>query len=106
LDAAGNHLKEAVRLDSRLGTAWFYLAKIYLKTREFGEALKALDRAQAVDDKSTNVHYLRAQVLRQMGRPGDAAAELAIVKRLEQETASRLEQELKGGYRDPELVAK
>ncbi len=104
--AAQRHLEEAVRLDPHLGTAWFYLAKIHLKAHELDAALKALDSAAAVDARSTNVHYLRAQVLRQMGRAKEAEIERAAVERLEQETASRLELELKGGYRDPELQPK
>ncbi len=99
-------LYQAIQLNPRLGTAWFYLAKIHLKDAKYDAALAALSKAAAVDDKSTNVHYLRAQVLKQMGRQKEAAAEFATVKRLEQETTSRLEKEINGGYRDPELGPK
>jgi len=98
-------LYQAIQFNPRLGTAWFYLAKIHLKDAKYDAALAALSKAAAVDDKSTNVHYLRAQVLKQMGRQKEAAAEFATVKRLEQETTSRLEKEINGGYRDPELDA-
>jgi tetratricopeptide (TPR) repeat protein len=103
IPSSRKHLEQAVRLNPRLGTAWFYLAKIYLKNAQYDAALTALGNAAAVDDKSTNVHYLRAQTLKQMGRPKEAAAEFATVKRLEQQTTSRLEKELNGGYRDPQL---
>lgn len=100
------HLEQAVHVNPRLGTAWFYLAKIYLQGAQYNAALAALDKAAAVDDKSTNVHYLRAQVLKQMGRQKEAATEFATVKRLELEKTSRLQNELNGAYRDPDVQPK
>jgi tetratricopeptide (TPR) repeat protein len=105
-ETAERYFREAVRLDARLGTSWYGLAKIYKQRKKYGEALKALESAQQVDPQSASVHYLRAQVLLAMEKKAEAQEELAAVRKLQQETTDKLEQAINGGhYHDPQVAA-
>lgn len=105
-EEAQKYFEEGLRRDSRLPAAWYGLAKIHRAAKRYGEALKAIDSASALAPKSASVHYLRAQILTQLGREGDAQAEFAEVRRLHKETIDKLEQQIMGGiYRDPQLAA-
>ena len=102
---AERYFQNALKLDGQLGTSWYGLAKMYKEEKKYPEALKALDEAGALDAKSPSVHYLRAQVLMQLGHAAQAQAELARVKNLHRQTADKLEQEISGGkYHDPQLA--
>ena len=47
---------------------------------------------------------LRAQILAQLGRKAEAQTEFATVRRLQSETAGKLERQISGDkYRDPQL---
>ena len=102
---AARYYREALRRDARLGTSWYGLAKIYAKEKKYGEALQALDSAGAIDPKSASVHYLRGQILMQLGRRAEAKLEMATVRRLKQESLDKIEQQVTGGaYHDPQLA--
>ncbi len=102
---AQRYYLEAVKLDAQLGTSWYGLGKIYSKQKKYAEALHALEAAGAIDPNSASVHYLRGQILTQLGRKEQARAEMATVRRLNQETRDKLEQQVTGsGYRDPQLA--
>ncbi|MGA2592701.1 MAG: tetratricopeptide repeat protein [Bryobacteraceae bacterium] len=102
---ATRYYLEAVRRDPQIGTSWYGLAKIYGKQKKYAEALRALDSAGAIDPKSASVHYLRGQILMQLGRGPEAKAEMATVRRLKQESLDKIEQQVTGGvYRDPQLT--
>ncbi|MDQ2843965.1 MAG: hypothetical protein M3Y72_23585, partial [Acidobacteriota bacterium] len=80
-------------------------AKIYKREKRYPEALKAVDEARSIDAKSASVHYLRAQILTEIGHHSEAETELAVVRRLKRETLDKLEQEVNGAkYHDPELA--
>lgn len=101
---ARRYFEQALGRNSRIGTSWYGLAKIDKAEKRYAEALKALDSAGAIDPKSASVHYLRAQVLMQLGRKAEAQTEFATVRRLQSETAGKLERDISGGkYRDPQL---
>jgi tetratricopeptide (TPR) repeat protein len=101
---ARRYFEQAVHRDSRIGTSWFGLAKIDKAEKRYADALKALDSAGVIDPKSPSVHYLRAQILMQLGRKAEAQTEFATVRRLQSEKAGKLEQDISGGkYRDPQL---
>ena len=100
---AKRHFQEAIKRDPHLGTSWYGLAKIYNKESNFQQALKALDAAGAIEPDSASVHYLRGQVLLQLGRKSEAKTEMATVRRLKQETRDKLEQQISGAYHDPQL---
>jgi tetratricopeptide (TPR) repeat protein len=106
---AGNHreaeacYRDAVKRDQNLGTAWFGLAKACRQLKLYPEALEALRHAGDLDPNSASVHYLRAQVLAQLGRNSEAQAEFATVQRLKKEGVDKLEQEITGAkYHDPD----
>jgi tetratricopeptide (TPR) repeat protein len=101
---ARRYFEQALRRNSQIGTSWYGLAKIDKAEKRYAEALKALDSAGAIDPKSASVHYLRAQVLMQLGRKAEALTEFATVRRLQSEEAGKLERDISGGkYRDPQL---
>ena len=103
---ARRYFEQALQRNSQIGTSWYGLAKIDKAEKRYAPALKALDSAGAIDPKSASVHYLRAQVLMQLGRKTEAQTEFAAVRRLQSETADRLEQQISGGkYRDPQIGA-
>lgn len=99
---AERFFREAVRRDKSLGTSWYGLAKVYRDQKRLADALKALDQAAAIGPNSVSVHYLRAQLYKQMGRDAEAEKEWATVRRLK-ENEDRLDRELNGKYRDPQL---
>jgi tetratricopeptide (TPR) repeat protein len=101
---ARRYFEQALQRNSRIPTSWYGLAKIDRAEKRFPEALKALDSAGALDAKSASVHYLRAQILMQMGRKQEAQKEFAMVRKLQTESADKLEQQISGGkYRDPQI---
>lgn len=103
---ARSYFEKALQRNSQIGTSWYGLAKIDKEEKRYREALHALDSAGAIDPKSASVHYLRAQVLVQLGRRSEAQTEFAAVRRLQSESADKLEQQMSGGkYRDPQLGA-
>jgi Flp pilus assembly protein TadD len=98
------YFRDAVKRDPSLGTSWFGLAKAYQKLKLFNDALGALQHAGEIDPNSASVHYLRGQVLAQLGRKAEAEAEFSTVQRLKREGVDKLEQEITGAkYRDPEM---
>lgn len=101
-EEAERFFREAVRRDKSLGTSWYGLAKVYRDQKRLGDAIKALEEAAAIGPNSVSVHYLRAQLYKQMGREAEAEKEWATVRRLK-ENEDRLDRELKGTYRDPQL---
>jgi tetratricopeptide (TPR) repeat protein len=101
---AKKYFEQAIARNSRIPTSWYGLAKIDRAEKQYAAALKALDAAGALDAKSASVHYLRAQILMQIGRKEEAQTEFAAVRRLQQETTDKLEQQISGGkYRDPQI---
>jgi tetratricopeptide (TPR) repeat protein len=101
---ARRYFEQALHRNSQIGTSWYGLAKIDKSEKHYTAALKALDSAGAIDPKSPSVHYLRAQVLTQLGRKAEAQTEFAAVRRLQSETAGKLERDISGTkYRDPQL---
>ena len=69
-----------------------------------GGATSSGGAAGEADPKSPSVHYFRARVLTEMGRKAEAQAELRVTIKLHQETESKLEQEISGKYRDPQIA--
>jgi len=103
---ARRYFEQALQRNSQIGTSWYGLAKIDKAEKHYTAALKALDSAGAIDPKSPSVHYLRAQVLTQLGRKAEAQTEFATVRQLQSETAGKLERDISGTkYRDPQLPA-
>ena len=99
------YFTQALKLDARLGTSWFGLAKIYKKEKRYSEALKALSNALAIDSQSASAHYLKSQILSETGQTQEAKTELAAVRRIKSDSRDKLEVQLeRGGYRDLQIV--
>lgn len=103
--AAQHDFEEAVKREPGIGTSWYGLAKIYREQGRYNEALKAIEHAMAIDPNSASVHYLRSQILTQLGRKEEAQTDLAAVRRLQHESLDQLEKQIQGGkYHDPQLA--
>jgi Flp pilus assembly protein TadD len=101
--AAEMYFKEAVTHDPTLGTSWFGLAKADKQRKQYKEALDALQHAGQIDPTSASVHYLRAEILTQLGRKTEAQTEFATVQRLKKQGTDKLEQQITGAkYQDPD----
>ncbi len=62
---------------------WLGLGTVYLRQRRLPDALRAVDRAVALDPKRSDLRAARARVLVAMGEPRQARMELRQVLRLE-----------------------
>ncbi len=103
--AAESYYRDALKRDPKLGTSLFGLAKIYKGEQRYADALKLLDQAASIDANSASVHYLRAQILAETGHKQASEAELAVVRRLKNETRDKLEEEITGSkYHDPAIA--
>lgn len=103
---AESYFRQALKLNPKLGTSWFGLAKIYKQEKRYPEALEAIRQAELIDSNSASAHYLHAQTLTEMGRSEEAKDELATVRRLKRESLDKLEQQVSGpSYHDPEVTA-
>src|SRR5262249_17473084 len=90
--------RKAVALNPNAGSAWFNLASILLRTGDRFEAFRALDRAQEVDPGDAQLQQTWLHVAADLatdagnqidkGQYGSAYAELSLVKRPLQNTAS------------------
>jgi tetratricopeptide (TPR) repeat protein len=102
---AERYFKEALRLDSGLGTSDYGLAKIYKQQGKYAAAIEALRAAGAIDPQSSSVYYLRGQVLFAMGRRTEAKSQFDEAARLKQATRDELERKITGQHpSDPQLA--
>lgn len=103
--SAESYFRDALKLNPKLGTSWFGLAKVYKQEKRYPQALNAIEQAFVIDPNSGSAHYLRAQILIEMGRNKEAQDELSVVRRVKRESLDKLQQALNGpGYRDPEVT--
>lgn len=93
LDRIRALLAKATSLDPRYAAAFLQQGIVLQETARFNEALAAYQQAVAINSKLSEAHYRMAQIYRRSGDQQKAAAELAIHKQLEQETAERTERE-------------
>jgi tetratricopeptide (TPR) repeat protein len=103
---AEEYLDRALRLEPRLATARFSLAKLYRSEARYQEALAQADEATKSDGKSASLHYLRAQILQKLNRGSEAQREFAISASLREKIRDDLELKISGpGYRETGLQA-
>jgi tetratricopeptide (TPR) repeat protein len=69
-------------LNARSATAWYVLAKVHDRRKEYAQALKAIDAAGKFAPSNQNVLILRAQILLHLGRTAEAKAEFEKAKNL------------------------
>lgn len=68
--------QHALRLDGKLVSSYLGLAKLYTREGQNEKALAALDAAGKLDPASTNIPYMRGQVLIKLGRNEEGKREL------------------------------
>src|SRR6266446_3919509 len=104
-DDAEKSFREALRRDAKRPTSYFGLARIHQHRKKYQEALRAIDNALRLAPDSQSVHYVRAQILTNLGRRGEAQAELATVKKmLESSNAKSIETLGEDRVPNPELT--
>jgi Flp pilus assembly protein TadD len=53
---------------------------------------------------NSSAHYLRGQILQQLGRTDEAKAEMRRATEISNAARNQRQQELEGGVKDPELM--
>jgi tetratricopeptide (TPR) repeat protein len=96
---------EALRRDPRLVNSYVGLAKIYQREEKYQQALAAIDSAVKLNPDGTDIHYLRGQVLKHLGRKLEAQKEVDAAVRIDNERRAKREKQVEnGGVPSPELL--
>ncbi|HLB88915.1 MAG TPA: tetratricopeptide repeat protein, partial [Terriglobales bacterium] len=104
-EEAEKNLRQALRLDSRLASSHFQLAKVYQRDGKYAGALDEIGIAVKMSPNSAPVHYVRGQLLQRLGRAEEAKAEMEATTRLMNAPREKRQKELYGGpLPDPELT--
>ncbi len=97
--------RKALRLDAKLSSSDFQLARVYLRELKYKEALAAIDAAKKLSPESESIYYVRGQILQHMGRTQEAKVEMEKFTRMSNESREKRHQELESGpVPDPELT--
>jgi tetratricopeptide (TPR) repeat protein len=75
-DLAEKAFQHALKLNNKMVEPHLGLAKVYQKQVENEKALAELDQAAALDPQSSNIPYMRGQLLIKMGRKDEGRKEL------------------------------
>jgi tetratricopeptide (TPR) repeat protein len=81
-EEAARLFHEALARNASMPASLFGLAKIYMQQEKYNEALLAIDSAVRLAPGHQGVHYVRGQVLAQLGRREEAQAEFATAKKI------------------------
>ena len=95
LRKAAELLKEAIKLDPRLGPAYLELGAIYMGERQYPEAIRKLRKAIGVAPDLEEAHYRLSEAYRRTGQLGEAHRELEVYKQLSAHSAQEVERERK-----------
>ena len=93
---AVEYADKALGLDPRSDRAWFQKGRASERQGKLDEAVTALERAIAINERASSYYYVLAGVYRRMGRTEDSQKALDTFKRLERE-ASELEAQRRSG---------
>ena len=85
---------QALRLDPKVASSHYQLARVYQREGKFKEALAEIDAAGKLDQTSSSIHYLRGQVLQKLGRTQEAKAEMETTTRMMNAQRSKRQKEL------------
>jgi tetratricopeptide (TPR) repeat protein len=97
--------REALRRDARLVNSYIGLAKAYQREQKYRLALNAIDSAEKLDSRRTDIHYVRGQILSHLGRKEEGRKELEASVRIDNERrAERQKQVESGSVPSPELL--
>lgn len=103
---AEEYLERALRLEPRLATARYSLAKVYRSEARYKDALTQADEASKSDGKSASLHYLRGQILQKLNRMAEAQQEFAVSASLREKVRDELELKISGrGFQETGLQA-
>lgn len=81
------------------------LAKACQREQKYSEALRAIDAADKLDPRRTDIHYVRGQILLRMGRKEEGKKELEASVRIDNERRSEREKQVENGIvPSPELL--
>jgi tetratricopeptide (TPR) repeat protein len=97
--------REAVRRDPRMVNSYLGLAKACQRENKYPQALTAIDSAEKLDPRRTDIHYVRGQILIHLGRKEEGRKELEASVRIDNERrAERQKQVESGAVPAPELL--
>src|SRR3984885_2370325 len=97
--------REALRRDPRLLNSYVGLAKVYQRMQNYQKALIAIDSAGKLDPVRTDIHYLRGQILLQLGRKQEGKKELEAAVRIDNERRAQRQKQVESGtVPSPELL--
>jgi tetratricopeptide (TPR) repeat protein len=97
--------REALRRDPRLLNSYVGLAKVYQRMQNYQKALIAIDSAGKLDPVRTDIHYLRGQILLQLGRKEEGKKELEASVRIDNERRAQRQKQVESGtVPSPELL--
>lgn len=97
--------RQALQRDSSLLNSHTGLAKTYLREKKYPQALAAIDSADKLDPRRTDIHYVRGQVLIHMGRKAEGKKELETSVRIDNERRAARERQVESGeVPSPELL--
>jgi Flp pilus assembly protein TadD len=97
--------RDAIERDARLAGSQFGLAKLYMKQERNAEALRFIDVAVELAPDNQNVHFVRGQLLKRLGRSEEAKAEIAKAQKIFDSTlASDRDAVEEGRMPNPELT--
>jgi tetratricopeptide (TPR) repeat protein len=97
--------RQALRRDPRLVNSYLGLAKACQREQKYPLALNAIDSAEKLDPRRTDIHYVRGQILIHMGRKEEGRKELEASVRIDNERrAERQKQVESGTVPSPELL--
>lgn len=86
-------LKNAVRLDPKLGAAWLQLGIVHAEQHDSAKAISDYQRAIEAAPQLEEAHYRLAQAYWKMGKTEEGKAEIETYNRMTKESAQRVERE-------------
>jgi len=97
--------RDALRRDPRSANSYVGLAKTYQREARYSQALTAIDSANKLDRRRTDIHYVRGQVLIHLGRKTEGKQELETSVRIDNERRAEREKQVETGMvPSPELL--
>ena len=100
---AERSFRDALQRDARSANSYYGLAKILQRQEKLEAALQAAGEAMKLAPDSYNVHFLRGQILQQMGRKEQAKGEFAEAKKFLDAKVDKDRQDLNKAMPNPEL---
>src|SRR5580700_3924083 len=97
--------REALKRNPGLVNSWAGLAKVYQREEKFQQALGAIDSAVKLNPDASDLHYLRGQVLKHLGRKEEAQKEVDASVRIDNKRRAQREKQVESGtVPSPELL--